>query len=116
MGNGGGKYFELRASKFRHVENEGLTFGRAAAGLNTYSKGVSLGLFQRTPKEVKKLCREMHTEESVAIGLLHRAAMGKDADEGLRELSEEHPNYWRVLSKDRIVWVGRSRPGSPKEG
>jgi hypothetical protein len=32
---------------FEH--DEALTLGRAVAGLNAYSKGVSLGLFQPTP-------------------------------------------------------------------
>ena len=38
---------------FEH--DEALTLGRAVAGLNAYSKGVSLGLFQPTPREVKEL-------------------------------------------------------------
>jgi hypothetical protein len=38
---------------FEH--DEALTLGRAVAGLNAYSKGVSLGLFQPTPGEVKGL-------------------------------------------------------------
>jgi len=37
---------------FEH--DEALTLGRAVAGLNAHSKGVSLGLFQPTPKEVKE--------------------------------------------------------------
>ena len=37
---------------FEH--EEALTLGWAVAGLNAYSKGVSLGLFQPTPKEVKE--------------------------------------------------------------
>jgi hypothetical protein len=37
---------------FEHDET--LTLGRAVAGLNAYSKGVSLGLFQATPREVKE--------------------------------------------------------------
>jgi hypothetical protein len=37
---------------FEH--DEALTLGRAVAGLNAYLKGVSLGLFQPTPKEVKE--------------------------------------------------------------
>jgi len=32
---------------FEH--DEALTLGRAVAGLNAYSKGISLGLFQPTP-------------------------------------------------------------------
>ena len=35
---------------FEH--DEALTLWRAVAGLNAYSKGVSLGLFQPTLKEV----------------------------------------------------------------
>jgi hypothetical protein len=36
---------------FEH--DEALTLGRAVAGLNAYSKGVYLGLFQSTPSEGK---------------------------------------------------------------
>ncbi len=28
----------------------------------------------------------------------------------------EYPNFWRVDSGDRVVWVGRSRPGLISEG
>ena len=35
-------------------QDEALTLGRAVAALNAYSKGVSLGLFQPTPREVKE--------------------------------------------------------------
>ena len=41
---------------FEH--DEALTLGRAVAGLNAYSKGVSLGLFQPTPREVKELAEK----------------------------------------------------------
>ena len=34
--------------EFEH--DEALTLGRAVAGLNAHSKGVSLGLFQPTPR------------------------------------------------------------------
>jgi len=55
---------------FEH--DEALTLGRAVAGLNAYSKGVSLGLFQPTPKEVKEQRRKMRKNETVTIDLLHR--------------------------------------------
>ena len=45
--------------------DEALTLGRAVAGLNAYSKGVSLGLFQPTPKEVQEQRRKMRKEETV---------------------------------------------------
>jgi len=55
---------------FEH--DEALTLGRAVAGLNAYSKGVSLGLFQPIPTEVKEQRRKMRKEETVTIDLLHR--------------------------------------------
>ena len=62
---------------FKH--DEALTLGRAVAGLNAYSKGVSLGLFQPTPKEVKEQRPKMRKEETVTIDLLRRAAPAKYA-------------------------------------
>jgi len=57
---------------FEH--DEALTLGRAVAGLNAYSKGVSLGLFQPTPKELQEQRRKMRKEETVTVDLLHSAA------------------------------------------
>jgi len=74
---------------FEH--DEALTLGRAVAGLNAYSKGVSLGLFQPAPKEVKEQRQKMRKEEMVTIDLLHRAVPAKRTDEGLRALSGESP-------------------------
>ena len=54
--------------------DEALTLGRAVAGLNAYSKGVSLGLFQPTPKELQEQRRKMRKEETVTVDLLHSAA------------------------------------------
>ena len=44
---------------FEHDET--LPLGRAVAGLNAYSKGVSLGLFQPTPREVEELPGKAYT-------------------------------------------------------
>jgi uncharacterized protein YneR len=66
---------------FEH--DEALTLGRAVAGLNAYSKGVSLGLFQSTPKEVQEQRRKMRKEEIVTVDLLHRAVPAKYTHEGL---------------------------------
>ena len=56
---------------FEH--DEALALGRAVAGLNAYSKGVSLGLLQPTPREVKEQRQKMRKEETVTVDLLHRA-------------------------------------------
>ncbi len=61
------------------------------AGLNAYLKGVSLGLFQPTPTEVKEQRRKMGKEETVTIDLLHRSVPAKHTDEGLRALSGDSP-------------------------
>jgi hypothetical protein len=68
---------------FEH--DEALTLGRAVAGLNAYSKGVSLGLFQPTPTEVKEQRRKMRKEEIVTIDLLRSG-----------DLSEKNMPYRRI--------------------
>jgi hypothetical protein len=60
---------------FEH--DEALTLGRVVAGLNAHSKGVSLGLFQPTPTEVKEQRRKMGKEETVTVDLLHRAVLAE---------------------------------------
>jgi hypothetical protein len=82
---------------FEH--GEALTLGRAVAGLNAYSKGVSLGLFQPTPKEVQEQRRKMRNEERATIDLLHRAVPAKHTDEGLRALSGEIPIHPESVKK-----------------
>ncbi len=72
---------------FEH--DEALTLGRAVAGLNAYSKGVTLGLFQPTPQEVKEQRQKMRKEETLTVDLLHRAVPAKHTDEGSRALSGE---------------------------
>jgi hypothetical protein len=82
---------------FEH--DEALTLGRAVAGLNAYSKGVSLGLFQPTPREVKEQRRKMRKEETVTVDLLRRAVPAKHTDEGLRALSGESPIHPESVQK-----------------
>jgi hypothetical protein len=74
---------------FEH--DEALTLGREVAGLNAYSKGVSLGLFQPSPKEVQEQRRKMRKEETVLVDLLPLAVPAKHTNEGLRALSGESP-------------------------
>ena len=82
-----------------------VTLGRAVAGLNAYLKGVSLGLFQPTPTEVKEQRRKMRKEETVTIDLLHRAVPAKYTDEGLRALS--------VMGSGLAIIHIRGKGGSP---
>ncbi len=50
---------------------EALTLGRAVAGLNAYSKGKALGLFEPTPEAVKEKRRQLRREKG---GVLNRLA------------------------------------------
>ena len=68
-------------------------------GLNAYSKGVSLGLFQPTPREVKEQRRRMRKEEILAIDLLHRAVPAKHTNQGFRALSGEIPIHPESVQK-----------------
>jgi hypothetical protein len=54
---------------FEH--DEALTLGREVGGLNAFFKGVSLGLFQPTLKEVQEQWRKMRKEETVTIDRLY---------------------------------------------
>jgi hypothetical protein len=71
--------------------DEALTLGRAVAGLNAYSKGVALGLFQPTPKVVREQRQKLRRDEVVTVDLLHRAVPARHADEGLHALSNDRP-------------------------
>jgi len=74
---------------FEH--NEALTFGRVVAGLNAYSKGVVLGLFQPSPKKVEEQRKKIQTKETVKIDLLHRAVPVIQTEAGLRAISKDNP-------------------------
>ena len=67
--------------------------------MNAYSKGVSLGLFQPTPREVKEQRRKMRKEEILAIDLLHRAVPAKHTNQGFRALSGEIPIHPESVQK-----------------
>jgi hypothetical protein len=52
---------------------EALTLGRAVAGLNAYSKGRALGLFEPTPEAVAEKRAQVRREKgAVSINLLRR--------------------------------------------
>lgn len=49
--------------------DETLTLGWGVAGLNIYPKGVSLGLFQPTPGEVKEQSKKMRNSLVLILGI-----------------------------------------------
>jgi hypothetical protein len=74
---------------FEHTE--ALSLGRAVAGLNAYTKGVSLGLFTPTPKKVKEQRQRLRPDTTGTVELLHRAVPVQQTEAGLRALSGDRP-------------------------
>jgi len=68
-----------------------LTLGRAVAGLNAYSKGVSLGLFEPSSKAVDDHLKKAKRGVQLKVDLLHRAVPVVRTPEGLRALSKDRP-------------------------
>lgn len=80
------------AERLGFAHDEALTLGRAVAGLNAYSKGRALGIFNPTPKEVQaKRAEKAETEQVLQVELLHRAVPVVETPEGLRAIAKEQP-------------------------
>ena len=71
--------------------DEALTLGRAVAGLNAYSKGVSLGLFHPSPKSVKGHRKKLMRGRRLKVDILRRAVPVTRTPDGLRALSGGRP-------------------------
>jgi hypothetical protein len=61
------------------------------AGLNAYSKGVHLGLFQPTPEAERERRRKARHGEALHVELLHRAVPAIQTPEGLRATTHDRP-------------------------
>jgi len=85
---------------------EALTLGRAVAGLNAYSKGVSLGLFTPAPKSVKEKKTTLRAGAILHIDLLHRAVPVQPTPDGFRALSKDRP-----ISPDSVTRYLESKFG-----
>ena len=77
------------AERLGFDHEEALTLGRAVAGFNAYSKGVSLGLFEPTPETVKEQRRKARPAETFQISLLGRAVPAVPTPKGVRATSKE---------------------------
>jgi hypothetical protein len=80
------------AERLGFSHDEALTLGKAVAGLNAYSKGKAIGLFQPSPKEV----REKRAEEAKKAGVFEVALLGRAVpvlatEEGLRAVAKNKP-------------------------
>ena len=79
------------AQRLGFKKDEALTLGRAVAGLNAYSKGVSIGVFEPTPREVRARRKALRPEETMEIDLLRRSVPAVRTRDGLRALSKGRP-------------------------
>lgn len=70
---------------------EALTLGRAVAGLNAHAKGVSLGMFEPKPKELKEKRAAMREGDTLAVELMHRAVPCIRTPDGVRALEKGRP-------------------------
>ena len=106
------------AERLGFDREEALTLGRAVAGLNAYSKGVALGLFEPTPESVKKQRAAMKPKEAFDAILLQRAVPVIQTLEGIRALSKGKPinpasveRYFgltpRRYASGEVDWTGR---------
>jgi hypothetical protein len=80
------------AERLGFDHEEALTLGRAVAGLNAYSKGVSLGLFTPAPKDVREKKKKLRPKETITVDLLHRAVPAVHTKDGLRALAKDKPD------------------------
>ncbi len=71
---------------------EVLTLGRAVAGLNAYSKGKALGLFEPTPEAIKEKRRQLRREKGAfSVDLLNRKVPAVHTEAGIRALQKDQP-------------------------
>jgi hypothetical protein len=79
------------AERLGFRRDEALTLGRAVAGLNAYSKGVSLGLFRPSPKSVIERRKRLTRGRRLKVDVLRRAVPVVRTPDGLRALSGGRP-------------------------
>ena len=79
------------AERLGFRRDEALTLGRAVAGLNAYSKGVSLGLFRPSPKSVKDRRKRLTRGRRLKVDVLRCAVPVVRTPDGLRALSGGRP-------------------------
>lgn len=79
------------AQRLGFAWDEALTLGRAVAGLNAYSKGKALGLFQPKPAEVRKKRKALERGSRLSVQLLSRPVPVRRTGEGLRALAKGRP-------------------------
>lgn len=79
------------AERLGFKRDEALTMGRVVAGLNAYSKAVSLGLVEPSERAIEKHRAKTKRGGSFHVDLLHRAVPVVQTPAGLRATSDDRP-------------------------
>jgi len=88
----------VAAERLGFTHDEALTLGRAVAGLNAYSNGVSLGLIHPAPEAVREQRKKLQKGKTLTVALLGRAVPVARTPDGLRALSKDKPCQTRSPS------------------
>jgi len=80
------------AERLGFDHDEALTLGRAVAGLTAYAKGVRLGIFEPTPREIAERRKKLENGGKLTVSLLGRAVPVVKTPEGIRALDKDKPS------------------------
>jgi hypothetical protein len=80
------------AERLGSTRDEALTLGRAVAGLNAYSKGVSLGVIHPAPEALREQRKKLQKGKALSVALLGRAVPVVRTPHGLRALTKDRPD------------------------
>jgi hypothetical protein len=80
------------AERLGFTHDEALSLGRAVAGFNAYSKGVSLGLIHPAPEPVREQRKKLQKGKTLTVALLGRAVPVVRTPDGLRALTKNKPD------------------------
>jgi hypothetical protein len=115
------------AERLGFTHDEALTLGRAVAGLNAYSMGVSLGLIHPAPEGVREQRKKLQKGKTLTVALLGRAVPVVRTPEGLRALTKDKPDdpasvaryleakFGGALTEVRTAMAKLARSFPPKE-
>lgn len=113
------------AERLGFRRDEALTMGRAVAGLNAYSKAVSLGLVEPSTREIERKRRD--GDRGFHVDLLRRAVPVARTAAGLRALGNDKPirpesvvrylesKFGDALDDVRAAMVALARSLPPRE-
>jgi hypothetical protein len=79
------------AERLGFDHDEALTLGKALAGLNAFSKGKSLGLFQPSEETLQHKRQQKDDRTRFNIELMHRAIPAVVTPDGIRALARDKP-------------------------